>query len=262
MSPAAIQVEAIRCGYAAGEVLSDFSLSVQPGELLVLGGPNGSGKTTLLRVLARLLKPRGGSVCYAGSDLWKYTAAAAARHIALAPQSERRDWPLSVVQAVRLGRSPHRGWFMPFTPEDEAAVSQALVKAGLDHVRDRPITELSGGEWRRMILARALAQSAQVLLLDEPTTGLDLKYQVEMLHLVRQLAHEERLAVVVSLHDLNQAALFADRLALICQRRLLAVGKPQEVLTPSNIETAYGVAVTVARHPVYGTPLIAPHMPG
>lgn len=262
MSAAAIQVESIHCGYALGEVLSDFSLSVQPGELVVLAGPNGSGKTTLLRVLGRLLKPRGGKVCFAGSDLWSYTAAAAARHIALAPQNERRDWPLSVVQAVRLGRSPHRGWFVPFTPEDESAVAAALTKAGLDHVRDRAITELSGGEWRRMILARALAQAAEVLLLDEPTTGLDLKYQVEMLHLVRQLAHEEGLAVVVTLHDLNQAALFAYRLALICQRRLLAVGRPDAVLTAANIETAYGVAVTIARHPVYGTPLVAPHMPG
>ena len=261
-SPAAeIAAHSLYCGYGPREVLHDLSLSVAPGEMLVLAGPNGSGKTTLLRVLGRLLKPRQGKVSFAGHDLWSLDAAGVSRRIALAPQNERRDWPLTVAEAVRLGRAPHRGWFLPFNPEDQAAVAAAVTRAGLDEVRDRPITELSGGEWRRMILARALAQQAQVLLLDEPTTGLDLKYQVEMLHLVRQLAHDERLVVVVTLHDLNHASLFADRMALLSDRRLLAVGSVAEVLTAEHIAQAYNVAVTISRHPVYGTPLVAPHLP-
>jgi iron complex transport system ATP-binding protein len=181
-----------------------------------------------------------------------------AQQVALMPQTERRDWPLTVAESVRLGRAPHRGWLLPYTVDDRRIVEAALERAGLCALRDRPITELSGGEWRRMVLARALAQQAQVLLLDEPTTGLDLKYQVEVLRLIRELAGAQNLIVILTLHDLNHASLYGDRLALLYERSLVALGPPANVLTADQISRVFGIPVTVTQHPVYGTPLVVP----
>jgi iron complex transport system ATP-binding protein len=146
----------------------------------------------------------------------------------------------------------------PLTKEDHQIVDGAIKRTCLDELRDRPITELSGGEWRRVILARALAQKAKVLLLDEPTAGLDLKYQHEVLHLVQSLTHDRQLTTILSLHDLNLAAQFADVIALLGDEELIAVGSPAEVLTESLIERAFGIPVSILQHPVYGSPLIAP----
>lgn len=252
-----IQANDLACGYGRELVLENLSLSAQPGEVLALLGPNGSGKTTLLRALARLLKPRDGSVLLDGKDVWQRHHAEVARRLALTPQNERRDWPLTVEQSVRLGRTPHRGWLLPFTTEDRKIVDQAIANASLTDLRDRPITELSGGEWRRMILARALAQQAKALLLDEPTAGLDLKYQVETLGLIRKLAHASRLLVIMTLHDLNHAATYADRIALLDNKSIVAIGSPAEVLTEPQISDVYEVPVTVTTHPIYGTILVS-----
>jgi iron complex transport system ATP-binding protein len=246
------------CGYGSRRVIEGLNLEARPGEVLALLGPNGAGKTTLLRAMSRLLRPASGAVTLAGADLWSQSAGACARQIALAPQSESRDWPLTVAEAVRLGRAAHRGWLLPFTRDDEAAVERALEQTGLADPRDRPIDELSGGEWRRAVLARSLAQQSKVLLLDEPTGGLDLKYQIEILSLVRKLARREDLIVVLTLHDLNVAAQFADRVALLSDGRLEAVGGPRDVITAERISRVYNIAVTVSPHPVYGTPLVAP----
>jgi iron complex transport system ATP-binding protein len=252
-----IKANNLACGYGRELVLENLSLSAQPGEVLALLGPNGSGKTTLLRALARLLKPSDGSVLLDGKDVWQRHHADVARSLALTPQNERRDWPLTVEQSVRLGRTPHRGWLLPFTAEDRKIVDQAIASASLSDLRDRPITELSGGEWRRMILARALAQQAKALLLDEPTAGLDLKYQVEMLGLTRDLAHNSNLLVIMTLHDLNHAATYADRIALINNKSIVAIGPPAEVLTEQQISDVYEVPVTVTTHPIYGTTLVS-----
>jgi iron complex transport system ATP-binding protein len=253
-----LRVNDLTCGYGSRRVLEQVSLAAQAGEVLALLGPNGAGKTTLIRALSRLLRPEAGEVTLFGDDLWSQPASAAAKRIALAPQSESRDWPLTIAEAVRLGRAAHRGWLMPFNRDDEAAVDRALAQTGLADLRERPIDELSGGEWRRAVLARALAQETSVLLLDEPTGGLDLKYQIEILSLVRHLAVREKLIVVLTLHDLNVAALFADRVALLCDRRLEAIGSPVEVITAERIGRVYGIAVDVVPHPVYGLPLVAP----
>ncbi|MFO7904504.1 MAG: ABC transporter ATP-binding protein [Pirellulaceae bacterium] len=253
-----LETHQLSCGYPNRRVLEDLSLDVQPGEVLALLGPNGSGKTTLLRTLARLLAPQKGSVVLHEQDIWAMRADESARQVALTPQTERRDWPLSVEESVALGRAPHRGWLLPFTEDDRNRVERALHCTGLTELRHRPIPELSGGEWRRMVLARALAQGAGVLLLDEPTAGLDLKYQVDILHLVRGLAAAEGLMVVLTLHDLNHAALYADRIAVLSEHTLIAVGSPEEVLTADSISRTFGIPVTVTPHPVYGTPLVVP----
>jgi iron complex transport system ATP-binding protein len=226
--------------------------------VLALIGPNGAGKTTLLRAMARLLRPRKGMLLLGDQQVWQLSPRAVARRLALAPQSNSDTWPLTVEQVVALGRAPHRGWFLPFSTKDREVVQQAMRRTGLEHLRQRLVTQLSGGEQRRVLLARTLAQEPAILLLDEPTTHLDLKYQTEILELVRQLAHRDGLAVVITLHDLNQAALCADRLALLAEGRLLAVGEAEEVLVPSYLARAYGVPVVVTRHPLYGTPMVTP----
>jgi iron complex transport system ATP-binding protein len=245
-------------GYRGRAVLRDVSLAVRPGEVLALLGPNGSGKTTLLRALARLLEPARGCVRLDGVDLWSRGPRWAARQAALAPQNRPADWPLTVSEAVALGRAAHRGWVAALTADDRAAVDRALARLDLVGLRDRPVTELSGGEGQRVVLARALAREPRALLFDEPTAHLDLRHQVELLDLLRRLSRTDGLAVVLALHDLNQAAAWADRLALLDGGQLRAAGPPAEVLTPALIGDVYGVRVSVTTHPVHGGPLVTP----
>jgi iron complex transport system ATP-binding protein len=246
--------------FAYGErlVLDQISLDLRAGEVTVLLGANGAGKTTLLRTLCRQLQPDRGSVLIDEQDIGDRSRKTLARQVALMPQHEDRGSQLSVRDVVSLGRAPHCGWWWPMTTEDHKAVDQALRASGLWELRLRSITELSGGEWRRMILARALAQQAPILLLDEPAAGLDLKYQMEVLTMVQRMAVERQMVIVMTLHDLHHASLFADRLALISGNALLAAGTPREVLRPHLIEQAFGVPVTVIEHPVHGTPLVVP----
>jgi iron complex transport system ATP-binding protein len=253
-----LEAQIIACAYDDRNVLEDLCLVANPGEVLALIGPNGVGKTTLLRSKAHLLRHRRGRVLLAERDLWRMSPREAARQLALAPQRNGSSWSITVEQMVALGRAPHRGWLLPLAARDHEAVDRALEQTGLARLRQRRLTELSGGEQQRVILARVLAQQPQVLLLDEPTSHLDLKYQSLILGTVRDLAHRQGLTVIVSLHDLNLAALYADQLALLGEGRLQAVGQPAEVLTPERLSRVYGVPVTVTRHPLYGTPLIVP----
>lgn len=253
-----LEMQNLTCAYDGRSVLENLCLAARPGEVLALIGPNGVGKSTLMRAMARLLRPSRGRVLLAGRDLWRTTPRDVARQLALAPQASGTQWPVTVEQAVALGRAPHRGWLLPLTAQDRIATDRALEQTGLSSLRDRRVTELSGGEQQRVVLARVLAQEPQVLLLDEPTSHLDLKYQSGILGLVHRLAHQEGLTVVISLHDLNLAALYADRLALLGERQLLAVGPPAEVLTPERLTKVYGVPVIVTSHPLYGIPLVMP----
>lgn len=253
-----LEARDLTCAYDRQTVLHDLSLTVQSGEILALLGPNGAGKTTLLRALARLLRPHAGTVLLDGENIWRLRPRVVARRLALAPQSEGMSSPVTVEQAVALGRAPHRGWLLPYTTRDRQVIEQVLEQTDLQALRHRLITELSGGEQRRVILARALAQEPQVLLLDEPTTHLDLRYQTELLALIQRLAQRDGIAVVVTLHDLNHAALCATRVALLAHGTLVAMGHPEAVLTPDCLSQVYGVTVVVTRHPVYGTPLVAP----
>ena len=255
MQPLAAQE--LTCAYSHHIVLQSLTLALHGGEVLALIGPNGAGKTTLLRALARLLQPQSGTVLLAGHNVWRLSPKSVARRLALASQQEVTSWPGTVEQAVALGRAPHRGWLLPYTAHDREVIEQVLLQTGLAALRHRLLTALSGGEQRRVILARALVQEPQVLLLDEPTAHLDLKYQAEVLTLVQHLAQRGGLSVVVALHDLNQAALCAQRIALLVDGQLLAIGPPEAVLTPELLAHAYGVEVVVTPHPIYGTPMVA-----
>lgn len=244
-------------GYRDRPVLSNICLGVVAGEVLTLIGPNGAGKTTLLRTLARQLRPRAGTILLDECNLWARSPSWVARRIAYAPQGKAGGRPVTVAEAVALGRAPHRGWLLPLTSADYRAVERAIHRAGLDELNDRLVTELSAGEVQRVVLARALAQEPAVLLIDEPTSHLDLRFQGEILDCLRQLAHEG-MAVVLALHDLNLAALWADRIALLVGGRLLAVGTPDEVLTAERLSNAYTTTLVVSRHPVLDVPLVTP----
>lgn len=257
-----LQSQELSFSYANQLILDRISLELRAGEVTVLLGANGAGKTTLLRTLCRQLQPDTGTVLIDEEDIGNRAKRALARSIALMPQHEDRHSQLRVIDVVSLGRAPHCGWWLPMTASDHECVEQALIATGLRDFRDRPMTELSGGEWRRMILARALAQQASILLLDEPTAGLDLKYQIEVLSLVQRMAVERQMVIVMTLHDLHHAAMFGDRLALLSDNALLAIGTPRDVLQPHIIEEAFGVPVTVIEHPVHRTPLVVPqHQP-
>jgi iron complex transport system ATP-binding protein len=244
--------------YTNQPILEQITLEIRTGEVLVLLGPNGAGKTTLLQALCRQLRPDSGVVLINQEDIRNFKPRSLSQHIALMPQQENRDSQLSVLDVVSLGRTPHAGWWLPLSEKDHVIINQSLEVTGLTALAGRPITQLSGGEWRRMILARALTQHASILLLDEPTAGLDLKYQLDVLTRVKKMSRQCNLTVVLTLHDLNHASIFGDRLAILSNCKLLAIGTPREVLQPTIIEQAFGVPVSVIDHPTHRTPFVVP----
>jgi iron complex transport system ATP-binding protein len=246
----------LTCGYRQ-PVLTDVSLTVRSGELFVILGPNGSGKTTLLRTLARLLRPLGGTVALDGKDVWSCSPSQVAAAVAFTSQVLAPGWPFTVREFVALGRAPHRGWWRPLGAYDRRAIAAAMDQLGLCGIQDRPVTELSGGEWQRVRLARALTQEARVLLLDEPTSHLDPRYQFELLSLVRGLTRVRHLAVVMTLHDVNLVGAWADRVALLGQGDVHCEGTPDAVLTGPALTAAYSVPLAVAPHPVTGAAVVS-----
>jgi len=253
-----IELDHVTCGYPNQQVLQQVSLAVEPGTVLVLLGPNGSGKTTLLRALFQLIAVQQGTILVEGEEIQQLSRREMAQKLALAPQLEMPQWPMTIEETVQLGRSSHRGWVQPFATEDRQHVETALKQTGLTELRQRKITEISGGEWRRTLIARALVQQTKVLCLDEPTTGLDLKYQVEILSLIRNLAHERALTVLLTIHDLNLASCFADQIVLLHQGEIAALGTAAEVLTEKRLSDVYQTRVKVVPHPEYQTPLVVP----
>ncbi len=257
---ARLRARGLSCGYGRGltDVLAAVDLDVPAGTVLALLGPNGAGKTTLLRTLARLLPPRGGTVLLDDEDVWDRGRSWTHRRLAVVLPDDPGGARLTVEEVVRLGRAAHRGWWLPMTAEDDEAVARALELTRLMAMRHRTVDALSAGEWQRVTLARSLAQEPRVLLLDEPTAHLDWSFQIEILDLLDRLAREEGLAVVVSLHDLNQASTWADRIALIAEGTLLTEGTPEAVLTPEILARVYNCPVLVDRHPVSGAPMVLP----
>jgi iron complex transport system ATP-binding protein len=221
-------------------------------------GPNGSGKSTVVRLLSGVLVPQRGRVCLAGQPLTTLRREALAQRIAVVPQETRIDVPFSVFEIVLMGRTPHHERFGFESKADIALAHRAMELTDVKGLAHRAIHELSGGERQRVILARALAQTPQLLLLDEPTAFLDIKHQVEVCDLVRHLSRQEGLTVVSILHDLNLAALYCDRLALLKQGRVFASGAPSAVLTRANIQAVYETAVSIGMNPLTGTVQILP----
>ncbi|WOD40091.1 ABC transporter ATP-binding protein [Nodosilinea sp. E11] len=237
-------------GYDQRPIVHSVNLAVEPGEWLCLVGANGSGKSTLLRLLSRVLKPQGGSVILAGRDLHSLSPTAVAQRLALLPQQQTLPEGLTVQQLVSLGRSPHQPWWQwDLDAKGQHQVAQALAWTEIEQYRDRPVAELSGGERQRAFLALALAQNPQVLLLDEPTTFLDIHYQLQLLELLKRLNRERSLSIITVLHDINLAARYCDRMAMLRQGFLWAIGPPPEVLTPENLRQVFQVEVEILATP-------------
>ncbi|MGV9288503.1 ABC transporter ATP-binding protein [Streptomyces sp. NPDC003719] len=243
----------VTVSYDGVDVVHDAAVGLRPGEVTVLVGPNGSGKSTLLRTIARLQRARSATLSIDGTtDGLALTAREFSRHVALLTQGRPTPGGLTVRDVVEFGRYPYRGrWGRP-DPDGPAAVDRALALTGVDGLADRGADHLSGGQLQRVWLASCLAQETGVLLLDEPTTYLDLRYQVELLDLMRDLADDHGIAVGVVLHDLDQAAAVADRITLLAAGRIVADGPPEDVLTPERLTAVYGIRIDVDTDPLTG----------
>lgn len=247
--------------YNGSPVLKSFTFTLKPGELVGLVGPNGAGKSTFLKLISGLLQPNEGDVQLLSRSLRHYGVKDVARIVAHVPQSTAFDFPLTVREVVLMGRSPYLGRFQIEGSQDREIADNAMRTTNTFHFADRFINTLSGGERQRVLVARALAQQPRVLLLDEPTSNLDIKHQLELLGLVQDLAHRCGIGVVAAIHDLPLAARFCDRVALLAQGRIVADGKPDEVFTPYRLAEVFGVEVTVEHEPATGSLRLVPLRP-
>jgi iron complex transport system ATP-binding protein len=258
--------QGLSLGYESRRIVSDLDLTIPAGRVTVIVGANASGKSTTLRGMARLLKPEGGVVSLDSQDIHSLSAKDVARVVGILPQSPIAPEGITVGDLVGRGRYPHQGWFRQWSVADDIAVTDALtVTSSLDLV-GRRMEELSGGQRQRVWIAMALAQDPDILLLDEPTTFLDVRHQLDVLDLLATLNRSRHTTVVMVLHDLNLAARYADELVVMCEGRIIANGSPADVLTPELLQEAFGLEAMIAPDPVCGTPMVVPigkfHAPG
>ncbi len=253
-----LQAESLQVSYGDRLVLKDISFQVAAGTILGVIGPNGAGKTTLVRALSGVVPLSGGHVLVQGSEIAAMSPVERARKVAVVPQARSLPAAFTGWQLVLLGRTPHLNWLGHVSDQDEQRVRQALERAQALDLAERRVGELSGGEQQRLLLARALAQELPVLLLDEPTTHLDMQHQISLLDNVRELARDEKLAVVVALHDLNLVSRYADRVALLVEGNLLALGTVEEVLQPELLGPVYQIPLQLLYTSGSSRPVIFP----
>jgi iron complex transport system ATP-binding protein len=251
----------VTAGYAAVPVVRGVDLEVRPGEIVGLVGPNGSGKTTLVRVASRAMRPDEGSVRVGGAELFSMTARDAARLVAVVPQDLAPAFSFTALEVVLMGRNPYLSRWGGGGAEDWSLARAAMAATQVQHLADRPVDELSGGERRRVVLAQALAQEAPVLVLDEPTTHLDVRHVLDLLGIVRGLATRRGTAVLTILHDLNLAASTCDRLVALNLGRVVVEGTPEEVVTPGLLREVYGVEADVVVDEISGRPRVRVGVP-
>jgi len=253
-----LRAEGLRLGYDGRTVVDGLDLEIPPGRVTVIVGANACGKSTLLRAMARLLAPRGGSVLLDGQVLRSVPTRELARRLGILPQAPVAPEGITVADLVGRGRSPHQTWWRQWSARDERAVSTALEATGMDELADRPVDELSGGQRQRAWIAMAVAQETPLLLLDEPTTYLDLAHQIDVLDLVADLNRREGRTVVMVLHDLNHACRYADHMVAMKGGRVVAEGEPSAIVTEELVEDVFGLRCHVGSDPVSGTPLVIP----
>ncbi|MGA4837996.1 ABC transporter ATP-binding protein [Streptomyces sp. G45] len=247
----------VTVGYGARTVIDGLDVAIPPGVITTIIGPNGCGKSTLLRTLARLLKPTRGSVVLDGDDIAKLKTKDVAKKMGLLPQAPVAPEGLTVADLVARGRHPHQSWLRQWSSDDAAVVERALAMTGVSDLADRPVDALSGGQRQRVWISMTLAQGTDLLLLDEPTTYLDLAHAVDVLDLVDDL-HESGCAVVMVLHDLNLATRYSDNLIVMKDGTVLAQGHPRDVITADLLYEAFGLRAKVIDDPVGDRPLIVP----
>lgn len=247
-----LQTEQVTWAVEAKKILDNITLTVDDGQFVGLLGPNGSGKSSLLRTIYRVLKPDAGLITLDGADVWQQSAREVAQHMAVVMQERIGDFDFSVHEIVMMGRTPHKTMFDRDTTEDFQLVHEALRRVDMADFAKRSFLTLSGGEKQRVLIARALVQQARFLVLDEPTSHLDVHYQLEILELVKNLG----VTTIAALHELNLAAFYCDYLYVLKGGKLVATGTPEAVLHPDLIREVYGVWSEVVTHPLTGKPSI------
>ncbi|MER7278474.1 ABC transporter ATP-binding protein [Dactylosporangium sp. NPDC000244] len=253
-----LQARGLRLAYGDRVVVDGLDLDVPPGAVTAVVGPNGCGKSTLLRALGRLLRPRAGEVLLDGRRIERIPTREVARVLGLLPQSPVAPDGLTVADLVMRGRHPHQNWLRQWSAADEAIVAEALAWTDMLDLAGRPVDALSGGQRQRAWLSMALAQGTEILLLDEPTTYLDLSHQIDVLDLVSRLHRERGRTIVMVLHDLNLAARYADHVVAMRGGAIVAQGEPAAVFTPELLSSVFGLEALVIPDPATGTPLVVP----
>lgn len=258
MTKHSLTVSQLSAGYGENVILDALDLAIAPGKITVIVGANACGKSTLLRTISRLLNPRHGQVLLDGKSIHSMPPRELARTLGLLPQSPIAPEGITVADLVGRGRHPHQGMFSRWTRKDDEAVAAALVATSTVELAERPMDELSGGQRQRAWIAMALAQQTDILLLDEPTTFLDISHQVEVLDLLTDLNRARATTIVMVLHDLNLAARYADQLVAMAAGRLHVVGTPEEVLTEQNVREVFGLESRIMTDPTSGRPIMLP----
>ncbi|MGK6316405.1 ABC transporter ATP-binding protein [Neorhizobium sp. DT-125] len=248
----------LSAGYGDTEILHELDLAVPPGRITAIVGANACGKSTLLRTMSRLLSPHRGHVLLDGKSIHRTPPRELARTLGLLPQSPIAPEGITVADLVSRGRHPHQGLFSRWTRKDDEAVDGALTATKTSELAERPVDELSGGQRQRVWIAMALAQQTEILLLDEPTTFLDISHQVEVLDLLTDLNHARGTTVVMVLHDLNLAARYADHLVAMAKGRVHVSGRPEDVLTEENVRQVFGLESRIVTDPTSGRPIMLP----
>ncbi|MFE3555815.1 ABC transporter ATP-binding protein [Streptomyces sp. NPDC059193] len=256
-APARLAARGVTVGYGGKSVIDDLHVSIPPGVITTIIGSNGCGKSTLLRTLSRLLKPTSGSVVLDGEDIATLKTRDVAKKLGLLPQAPVAPDGLTVADLVARGRHPHQSWLRQWSSDDAGVVERALAMTGVSDLADRPVDALSGGQRQRVWISMTLAQGTDLLLLDEPTTYLDLAHAIDVLDLVDDL-HESGCTVVMVLHDLNLATRYSDNLIVMRAGSILAQGHPRDVITAELLHEAFGLRAKVIEDPVGDRPLIVP----
>ncbi|MCJ8503765.1 ABC transporter ATP-binding protein [Kocuria flava] len=253
-----LQARELSLGYDGNTVVEDLSLAIPDGKITTIIGPNGCGKSTLLRGLARLLPPLGGAVTLDGVPLTRSSTRRIAQQLALLPQTHTAPEGLTVADLVSRGRHPRQRWYQQFSHTDEHAVHQALEATGITELADTPVDELSGGQSQRAWIAMTLVQDTDIVLLDEPTTYLDLAHQVEILQLIHRLNRDLGRTVVMVLHDISLAARFSDHIVAMTAGHITAQGTPAEVVTEDLLAEVFGLRAHIVAEPTTGRPHVIP----
>jgi iron complex transport system ATP-binding protein len=258
----AIAAEKLTLSYGDSIIIKELDIEIPKGEITVFIGGNGCGKSTLLRSIARLLKPQAGSILLEGEAISKLSTKEIARKMAILPQSPAAPEGLTVLQLVKQGRYPYQSWLKQWSVEDEEKVTNALAATGIDHLKDRTVDSLSGGQRQRAWIAMTLAQDTDIILLDEPTTYLDMTHQIEILDLLYELNEKEGRTILMVLHDLNLACRYAHNIVAIKDQKIFAQGKPEVVINCGLVKNVFGMECEVTVDPLFGTPLCIPYGKG
>ncbi|MCQ6277455.1 ABC transporter ATP-binding protein [Bacillus sp. V3B] len=257
-----LEVSSLTLGYSDTIIIEDLDLEIPKGEITVFVGANGCGKSTLLRSLARLLKPKSGHVLLEGDVVGNLSTKEVAKRLAILPQGPIAPEGLTVLQLVKQGRYPHQSWLKQWSREDEEVVNQALEATQMKEFSERTVDSLSGGQRQRAWIGMTLAQKTDIILLDEPTTYLDMAHQIEVLDLLFELNEQEGRTILMVLHDLNLACRYAHNIVAVSNQKVYSQGRPEEVITSDMVKDVFHMNCDIIKGPIFGTPLCIPHGKG